>query len=569
MLLLGAGLLLVQLGLRAWAAGSSWFFQDDFLLAAQASRGLSADFLLQEYSGHLMPAGLLMVWLVTWAAPLQWGPPLALMLLLQLATGLVLLRTVLLLLRQRIAALAPVALFALTPLTLNSVLWWGSGLQALPHQLAVVVAVDGHLRWLRGHRRRHAVQSLLGVAGGLLFYEKVLLVPLLLVLLSVLPLARERGWRRLTALRDQRAYWGAQGLLAAAYAVLYLALTGGPDGRRSPPGDWWTVTVEAVRTVTTALVGGPWRVVGDMPVAAHLAPPEGVAAAVGVAVAAFVGWTVLRGGRRALEAWLVLVAYLALDIGLLVSARGPLAPFLASDPRYYADAAPVAALALALALRAVQDRDVARTPRTSTSRPRAAAALAAMALVAGGSVVTTVALGQQAERYSARHYVDRLREALQGGPGRRARRQPRGARRHRRGLPRRAGIGVAGPGSAARGRPDDPSRATAPRLRPQRAPGDRLPARPRLRPSRSRRGLRLPRSPTSRAPSRWPSSRGRTTGTSRSAGSPAPPGRGSSPSPVAATRSCSRRACTTGGCPCTGGSTGWSCRLRPTRTRCA
>jgi hypothetical protein len=242
----------------------------------------------------------------------------------------------------------------------------------------------------------------------------------LLVLFSVLPLSRERVLGRLVALRDQRAYWGAHGLLAAAYAVLYLVLTGGPDGQRSPPGDWWTVTVEAVRTVTVALVGGPWRGVGDMPVAAHLAPPAGVALAVAVVAAGFVGWTVVRGGGAALDAWLVLVAYLALDIALLVSARGALAPFLASDPRYYADAAPVAALALALALRAVQDRDVARPVRVAApgarGRLRAAAVLVAAAVFAGGSLVTTIALGQQAERYSARGYVDRMRGALRAEP---------------------------------------------------------------------------------------------------------------------------------------------------------
>ena len=89
-----------------------------------------------------MPAGLLLVWATTEIAPLAWGPPLAVMLLMQLAAGLVLARTLLLVVGRRAAALVPLALFALTPLTLNSVLWWGSGMQALPHLLSLVLAVD-------------------------------------------------------------------------------------------------------------------------------------------------------------------------------------------------------------------------------------------------------------------------------------------------------------------------------------------------------------------------------------------------------------------------------------------
>lgn len=409
-------ILLLQLLLRGPLAASSWFFQDDFYLATQASRGLTADFLLQEYSGHIMPAGLLLLWAVTWLAPLEWALPLAVMMLLQLAIGLVLVRSLLLVVGRRAAALAPVALFALTPLTLNSVLWWGSGLQSLPHQLGLVLAVDGHLRYLRWGRRRHALQSLAGVGLGLAFYQKVLLVPVLLLLLSLLPLAQERGRRRLRALRTHRAYWAAHAGLATAYAGLYLLLTGGPDGSSSPPGDWPVVAAEAVRTVAVALVGGPWRGQDGMPVAAHLAPPGGVVAAVLIGVGAVVAWTVVRGGRRARDAWLVLAVYLLLDVALLLAARGSLAPFLASDPRYYADAAPVAALALGLALRAVLDAHDRAAAPPLLSRPAAALVGVAGAVVVVGSVLTTLELGDQAERHNAREYVDRMRLALRSDP---------------------------------------------------------------------------------------------------------------------------------------------------------
>ena len=408
----GVALLLLQLVLRGVLASSSWFFQDDFYLAAQASRGLTAGFLLQDYSGHLMPLGLLLVWATTAIAPLTWGPPLAVMLAMQLATGLVLLRTLLLVVGRRAVALVPLALFVLTPLTFNSLLWWANGLQAMPNLLALVVAVDGHLRYLRWGRRRHAVQSLLAVAVGLAFYEKVLLVPLLLALLTVLPLARERGWGRLSAPWERRWYWGAHVLLATAYAGLYLARTGGVGGAPSPPGDWPAVLGTAGRSVAVALAGGPWRAEGAMPVAAHVAPPEAVVAVVVAGIGALVAWTVARGGRRAVDAWLVLTAYVLLDVALLIAGRGELAPFLARDPRYYADAAPVAALALALALRAALEGE----RRPVLSRRTAVVFSLASAAVVVGSVQSTVVLGSLAGRNDARGYVDAMRSALRADP---------------------------------------------------------------------------------------------------------------------------------------------------------
>ncbi len=412
----GLAVLLLQLLLRGALASASWFFQDDFVLAAQASRGLTAGFLFQDYSGHIMPGGMFLVWATTALSPLGWGPPLAVVLLLQLATGLVVLRTLLLVVGTRAAALVPLAVLVLSPLTFNSVLWFGSGIQALPNLLALAVAVDGHLRHQRWGRARHAAQSLLGVAFGLAFYEKVLLVPALLVLLSVLPLAEGRGRRRLAGLWARKGYWAAHIGLGTAYLTLYFLRTGEVDGSASTPSDWPTVVQEAARTVAVALVGGPWRTRGDALVGVHVAPPTVVVVAVAAGLAALVGWTVARGGRRALDAWLVLVLYVLLDAALLIVGRGPLAPFLASDPRYFADAVPVAALALGLALRAVLDAHPAAGSRPLLSRRTGLAWAAAGAVVVVGSVQSTVVLGTAAGRNDARGYVAAMRASLRDDP---------------------------------------------------------------------------------------------------------------------------------------------------------
>lgn len=423
--LLGVALLLLaQLVLRAWAGSGAYFWQDDFRLVRQSLDGLTRDFLLQDYAGHLMPGGMAWAWALGRVAPLDWDLALAGLLAIQLATGIVLARTLLGLFGRRMAVLLPLGLYALSPLAMNSFLWWSNGIQLLPTQLALVVAVDGHVRFLRDGRRRHAAQAVLAVVGGLAFYEKAVLAPGLLALLTLLPLARDTGLRRVTGpLRRHPVYWGAHAAVVAGYTAVYLSLTSSLQAAAPTASGVLDVATFAARTLVTGVVGGPWQAPDGLPspVQAFAAPPSPVLAAATALVGLVVlGSLAVRRGAAA-RAWTVLVAYLAVDVALVVVGRLDLVgPWIAADPRYYTDAVPVAALALGLALLPTTDpAETAARPRPAalpTGRWRDAALVVVAALIAG-SVVSTLSLGRLAERNSVRPYVDGLRAQLAAAPG--------------------------------------------------------------------------------------------------------------------------------------------------------
>ena len=426
-------LVAVSLLVWIWAASRSYFRQDDFVYFHRAAtRPLDFDFLFDGYEGHLMPGQFLLVEGVVRVAPLSWAAAVAVVLAFRLVAGVAFVRLLVGLFGRRPAVLAPLALFLFSPLLVLPFLWWAAALQVLTLQAATVLAALAHARHLRTGRTRDAALAVLAVAGGLFFWEKALLIPLVLVGVEVM--ARRSGMP--IAPTRRRPVWLAHVLLATGYVALYLWRIE-PVGRRAAPASPADVAGLSREVLLEGflpgLIGGPWR--GGY--SSSIAPAPGTAGIV-VALAivgAIIAATCLARPRSAVPAWLVLGGYLAFDIGLIAAVRLDfLGPSIGRDPRYTADAVVVAALALAFALLPVAGAPPPELPARPVSRKRAATALrsrladrgapravaAALVLLPAylvGCLLTTGLAAQHMERISGRSFVETATAELQKQSG--------------------------------------------------------------------------------------------------------------------------------------------------------
>lgn len=346
---------LVALGIRGWVAAGGYFSLDDFVFYTRAGQSsmLDPDFLLASYNGHLMPGSMLWVWLTTRLAPLSFAPIVVTCLVLQAAVfalAYVVLRR---LFGDRPAILVPFAVFAFTTVTLPALVWWAAALNQLPQQLSLLLALLGHLRYLRTERARDAFLAPLAVAGGLLFSEKSALTVPLLFVLTWLFLAGTPLWPALRqTLVRYRTEWIAMAALGVAYAVYYVTQVEGPvRGSASASQTVEALDTAARKTVLPGLLGGPWRwrPLGEVD---SLASPHPLAQLVVlVLVGALVAYTVILA-RGAWRAWVLTVAALVLEVALLLFTRVQVVGVeaVAAEYRYFTDFGVVAVLAVGLAL---------------------------------------------------------------------------------------------------------------------------------------------------------------------------------------------------------------------------
>jgi hypothetical protein len=330
--------------LHAWAALHGSFAQDDFVMTYRAAVAGPFDlgYLFQDYHGHLMPGGFFLAAVLTWWAPLNF-PLMVLPLLLMRAVATVLFWCLLVrCFGRRWAILVPFTVFTASTLLLVPTLWWAYGSQIVPVVLAAVGALHAHVRYLRDGGRWW-LGAFAWTLFGLAFYEKAVVVPVLLAGVTVL-LGR--------SFRERPRYWAGHAVLLAAFVVGYLALTSSQVTSGGPPMTAGTVADLTGRmlgdTLLPGLAGGPWS--GPGPGATWTPSPFVVVVLLFAAALALLFAGVRAGGRRAWRAWALLGLLFAVDVGLLASTRlREVGPAAGDDPRYLAELALVAALCGAFA----------------------------------------------------------------------------------------------------------------------------------------------------------------------------------------------------------------------------
>jgi hypothetical protein len=322
--------------IHAWMALTGYFGHDDFIVMYRAAQHGPFDpgYLFQDYSGHIAPGMFVVAWFVTALAPMNHVVAVLPLLAMQAAASVLAWRVLKRCFGPRWTLLVPFAVYAFSPLILYSTLWWAYGIQLFPLLLAMFGAINAHLTYLRTRTAKHLVITLVWTVAGMAFYEKAALIGAILFGVTFL-LGQRAPWR----------IWLAHVGVLAGYVVVYVSLVASRVKETLPPTE--SIVEFAGRAVVdtflSSLFGGPWTEPG--PGASTTVPPLWLRVVVLVLAGVVVAGGLLRARRRALVAWLLLAAYLAVDLTLVTVTRlAEIGPLIGTDPRYMADAVAVAVL---------------------------------------------------------------------------------------------------------------------------------------------------------------------------------------------------------------------------------
>ncbi len=257
---------------RAWTV-SQWSWQDDDWIYMDRTRTMGLwSYMWQNYNGHLMPAKFLINWVVTKTAPLDFAVPVALVSISSGALTLLWGRVFERIVGPRLLLLAPVALVSLTPVLLRPTLWWASALQVIPLQVFLALVILLAVRVAREPRPGDGVRLALLLAVALLFWQKALLLTIVLLFVLLHTLSGSVRRRFVTTCR---LLWPSA-LVVAAYLPLFVWRTSQPSGANQIELDVTQVTAaDAVEfagrgwseVLVPGLLGGPW---GTLPTDSNL-----------------------------------------------------------------------------------------------------------------------------------------------------------------------------------------------------------------------------------------------------------------------------------------------------------
>jgi hypothetical protein len=398
--LAGVTLIAIQLWWKGALLAHSYFRQDDFRFLDRAlGYGFSWKYLLWVEAGHLLPLGMAITWVLARLSLYNWPLTSAVTLALLAAACLAMLRVLRTLFGSRPAILIPLAVFLFSPLTLVGVLWWSVGLEILPLELAICMAVDAHVRYLRGRRLRHALAAAFWLLAAMAAMDKGAVLPLLLLALTSAFFVEGR-WAAAVG-RALTRYWKAWALYAvllAGYCAVFFTQLPGSSTQPGDPGPASHVVDLAATMVGTTLLpgaaGGPWHwsAVGF----AQGSPPAALQQ-LAWAVAALVVVASCAGRVRAWRAWAILAGWIVVaDIVPVVLGRlgTQSAALLGAQTRYVTDATPILAICIGLAFLPLAGEQDAYRFRLPGAPPAGGAAPAGAVAETGAGVPATRAAVQ-------------------------------------------------------------------------------------------------------------------------------------------------------------------------------
>jgi len=385
-----AGLIGLQLAVRAALAFGGYFYWDDLIIVGRAGTQplLSAAYLFTDHDGHVMPAAFLIGGAITRLAPLVWVWPALSLLVLQLLASLALLRALHVILGWRPVLLVPLSFALFTPLTVPSFAWWSAALNYLPMLAALAwVCADAVLLVGTGERR-YAVTGMLAYFAGLLFFEKCAVIPFVAFTVAALlwhvsgrSAAVGEIWRRGLRL------WVPALVLTAAWVVLYLLVVDQKRWSGDVSMTWDLLRRAVTHGIVPGLAGGPWQWQRWAPSSPWAVPPTAAMALGWAALVAAVAVSMLRK-RGIATVWLVALGYaVACQVPIyLMRSSAFTALELAQTLRYLPDLVWVLALLAAVGFCA-PNRTSARWLNASPRRTAVVGVLAAAFLAS--SLVST------------------------------------------------------------------------------------------------------------------------------------------------------------------------------------
>ena len=354
-------LIVAQVAWKGQLLSHLYFRQDDFHdLDLAVDHPFNWSYLSFIGSGHLIIGLRIIAWPLVRVAstPYNWALASTVSLAFVAAASVAALRLLRDLFGERPAILIPLIVYLLTPLTIPDLGIWSSAMESVPLQLATFMALSAHLRYVRTGRTPHLAAAACWIVFGMIFFEKGIVLPLLLFAITAGFLTERRSLLA-GSLRSLRGFWKAWVLYAVLVigylAILMVALRTSASQPKVPLSSAGVLTFvwELVRdTFLPGAIGGPWQ---WFPVPggsfSFAAPPPSLVALsviVGVVVVAVSIW--LRA--YAWRAWLIVAGWVV-AADMLPVVIGRLNTFnpsvLGLETRYVADATPVLAVCIGLA----------------------------------------------------------------------------------------------------------------------------------------------------------------------------------------------------------------------------
>lgn len=377
--------LLLIAGQVAWRAqflSHMYFYRQDFFdLDFAITSPFNWHYLTYVGTGHVMMGERAIVWVLARISLYHWTLAAAVALAFLAAAGLAAFLVLRTLFGERPAILAPLAVYLLTPLGIAALGWWTVALESVPLQLAVFMALNSHIHYVRTRRARHLIAAIAWVVFGMLVFEKGLVVPVLLFAVTSAFLSGGGSWlagiRR--ALLGYWRAWASYALLFIGDLVVLIISLQTSSSQPQVPSTSAVLTFGwglLKNSLLPGAIGGPWE---WLPLPGHAyalaAPPDPLIWIALIVVVAVVIGTILRR-RIAWRAWVTFAAWILLaDMAPIIIARLNWYPvLLALDTRYVSDAMPVLAICIGLAFLPVADRRQvsARQERPATPAPFAA-----------------------------------------------------------------------------------------------------------------------------------------------------------------------------------------------------
>lgn len=401
-------LIAVSIAVRAWAAFGSWFYEDDFYFLTAVAQGENdLAWYFTRHNVHFMPLSFLLVTPVGLLGFAWWAAALEITLLYAagaFACWWMLTRVF----GRNPRIIAPLTFYLFSPLIVPAVTWWAAAINLVAVQAPLFILIGSHVEYLRTRRRRWLVIAaimLLLVCG---VYVKGLVVAGVLGLFTACYAVEGRSpVRRLwVALTRWWPIWAVYGVIGIGTVAAYVTQgSSGAGDERARLGTLFENLI--VRNLVPGLLGGPWSWtdLGGFP--RQLADASDLAVAFSVLVLLVAATFALY---RWHDAWLPLVFLAPPVLATFVamsSFRTARFPFLALEPRYWADALPYFVLALGVLLMAVPGLPHVRRRRVpgTPAVPVSLMVTAGVAYVVSAAISTVTYVDAWHSDFPARQFV--------------------------------------------------------------------------------------------------------------------------------------------------------------------
>ncbi len=427
--LCGLVLIAAQLIWKSLFLSNYFFYQDDFhFMELALGHSFTWSYLTLVGAGHWFPGVYAICWVVARIALYNWAFASAITIVMLAAASLAALRLLRTLFGNRPAILVLLLIYLLCPLVIMDTRWWSAAIELLPLQLAIFMALNAQVHYVRSGRFRHALAVAAWLAFGLIFNEKALILPLLLFAITS-AFFMEGSWPR-TIGQCLVKYWRSwllEAAMVAVYAVVFASsLRTSTVQPRIPDtaAGVFTLIWELLKdNFVPGAIGGPWQWFPTSEAQYAAAAPPPTLAWLSLIVAAAVIIASIVAHRYAWRAWAILAGWLlAADVAPVVVGRiAEMTPgVLALQTRYVADAVPVLAICVGLAFLPLAGQpDTARKKHAVTADGGQTGRLVAAGLVGAfviGSVWSVQNLQSTTSGLVSQLYVENAQAAVAEAP---------------------------------------------------------------------------------------------------------------------------------------------------------